>query len=175
MRRFFFVISVALVSLGDCLRGRAMAINATPLTPTETSRGTDNLQPDAAIAFKNAVVKKGSDDRHFAATNGQADIPYGVLLNDEVDSGEVGSPLNKTIAVFGLYPDSIPCVSDGSGAIAANDRIVASVASPGKVKKMPATSGQTYVVIGRARLAVAATDGDPVSLVHSVPREITNP
>jgi hypothetical protein len=151
-----------------------IAINATPLTPLETSRGTESMAADAAIALLNAVVKKGSDDRHFAATAAQADIPYGVLLNDMVGSDEAGV-IQKSIAVFGLYPESIPCVSDGSSAIAVTDRIVASAASAGKVKKMPSTSGQTYIVIGRPRFAVAATDGDPVSLQHCVPYAVTNP
>lgn len=151
-----------------------IAINATPLTPFETSRGTESLAPDAAIAILNAVVKSGSDDRHFAATAAQADIPRGVLLNDLVAADEVGV-IQKSVAVFGLYPESLPCVSDGSGTIAAGDRIVASAASAGKVKKLPTTTGQTYIVMGRSRFAVAATDGDPVSLIHQTPVPHTNP
>ncbi len=147
---------------------------ATPLTPMETSRGTESLAADAAIAILNAVAKKGSDDRHFAATNAQADIPYGVLLNDLVGTDEVGV-IQKSLAIFGLYPESLPCKSDGSGTIAVNDKIVASVASPGKVRKMTTTTGQTFLVIGRSRFAVAATADDPVSLIHNVPREFTNP
>lgn len=151
---------------------RPIAINAT-LTPIE-STGTESLSADAAIAFKNAVVKKGSDDRHLAATSAQADIPFGVLLNDEVAADEV-DVIKKNVALFGLWPETLPCVSDGSSAIAVTDRIVVSAASAGKVKKMPSTSGQTYIVIGRPRFAVAATDGDPVSLVHCVPYSVTNP
>lgn len=152
---------------------RKVAINAT-LTPLETSHGTESLDPDAAITFINAVVKKGSDDRHLAATNAQADIPYGVLLNDMVGSDEAGA-IKKVVAIFGLWSDSLPCVSDGSSAIAANDKIVASVASPGKVRKMPTTAAQTFLVIGRARFAVAATVDEPVSIVHNASRELTNP
>jgi hypothetical protein len=156
---------------------RPLAINATPLTPMETSHGTESLDADSgAIAIKNAVVKKGSDDRHFAVAAAQADIPYGVLLNDQVDSGEEGV-IKKSIAVFGLYPESLPCVSDGSGTIALTDRVVVSAAggaAAGKVKKLPATTG-TFHVIGRPRFAVAATDGDPVSLIHCTPYVVINP
>jgi hypothetical protein len=147
---------------------RPIAINATPLTPMETARGTESLDADSgAIAYKNAVVKKGSDDRHFVAAAAQADIPYGVLLNDQVDSGEEGV-IKKSIAIFGLYPESLPCVSDGSGTIAAGAQVVVSAAggaAAGKVKTLPAGAG-TYFIIGRSRFAVAATDGDPVSLIH---------
>lgn len=153
---------------------RNLAINVS-LTPLELSAlGIDSLDADAAIAFINAVVKKGSDDRHLAATSAQADIPYGVLLNDMVGSDEAGV-IKKNVAVFGLYAGSIPCVSDGSSTIAVTDRIVVSAAAAGKVKKMPSTSGQTYIVIGRPRFAVAAADGEPVSLVHCVPSVVTNP
>jgi len=169
MRRALFLLSLRCRAFLDLMGRRALAANATPLTPTEVDAlGIDNLQPDAAIAYKNALVKKGSDDRHFAATGAATDIPYGILLNDEVDAADVGSPLNKGIAVLGLYPGSIPCVSDGAAAILAGDLIVASVATAGNVKKLPATPG-AYYVIGRSRFAVAATASDPVSLEHCTP------
>jgi hypothetical protein len=176
LNRISFLITALFALAMSRIFGRGLALNATPLTPTEISAlGIDSLDADTgAIAFKNAVVKKGTDDRHFAATSAQADIPYGVILNDEVASGEEGV-VRKNVAVFGLYGGSIPCVTDGSSTIAVTDRIVVSAATAGKVKKMPSTSGQTYIVIGRPRFAVAATDGDPVSLVHCVPYAVTNP
>lgn len=145
----------------------AIAVNAV-LTPNETSRGTQTLAPDAAITFKNAVVKKGSDDRHFNVTSLQTDVPRGVLLNDEVGSDELGV-INKSIAVFGVYPETIPCVA--SAAIAADAEVVIDPANPGKVMTKPATVGQTYIVIGRSRFTVANA-GDPVSLIHCVPRVV---
>lgn len=170
LNRITFLIGLAFAALLDQILGRRLAINATPLTPTETSHGTESMDADAAIAFKNALVKKGSDDRHFAATAAQADVPFGILLNDEVNSDEAGT-VRKNIAVLGLWPDSLPCVSDGAGVIGAGDDIVASVASPGKVRKLPATPG-LYIVIGRSRFAVAATANDPVSLEHCTPRAV---
>lgn len=144
-----------------------IAINAV-MTPNETSRGTQTLAADAAIAFSNAVVKKGSDDRHFNVASLQADIPRGVLLNDQVNSDEIGV-ISKSIAIFGLYPESLPCVA--SGAIAADAEVVVDPANPGKVMTKPATAGQTYIVIGRSRFTVAAS-GDPVSLIHCAPRAV---
>lgn len=157
------------------LFARPIAINATPLTPTITSRGTESMAADATVTFLNAVVKKGSDDRHFGAvTTTQTDVPYGVLLNDKVDIGEAGV-IQKFVAIFGLYPESLDCVSDGTGTIAVNGEVVASATTAGQVRAKPTTSGQAYLVIGRSRFAVAATAGDPVSLVHCCPRAVTNP
>lgn len=174
LNRFCFLIGIAFAVLLDGLRGRKLAINAV-LTPNETSRGTESLDADATIAFSNAGVKKGSDDRHFALiSTTQSDVGYGILLNNQVDTGEVGT-VKKGIAIFGLWPESLPCVSDGTTTIAAGDRITHSATVAGQFRKMPTTSGQTYVNYGRARFAVAATAGDPISLVHHVPGTFTNP
>lgn len=156
--------------------GRQVAINVS-LTPLEVDHlGIDSLDADSgAIAFKNAAVKFGSDDRHFVINSTtQTDVAYGVVLNDQVDSGEEGV-IKKNVAVFGLYRGSMPCVSDGTTTIAAGDRITSSATVAGQFRKMPTTSGQTYVDYGRARRAVAATAGEPISLVHKVPATVTNP
>lgn len=176
LNRISFLIAFAFTCALDHVFGRALAINATPLTPTETSHGTESMDADSgAITYKNALVKKGSDDRHFVVVSTtQTDIPYGVLLNDEVVSGEEGT-VRKNIAVLGLWPDSLPMVSDGAATIGAGDRVIHSATTAGNVRKMPTTSGQIYVVIGRSRFAVAATAGDPVSVVHCVPYLFTNP
>src|SRR5688572_21122420 len=58
---------------------RPIAINAV-LTPIETSRGSVSLDATAAIAFKNAVVCHGADDRHFKVPTLVTDVPIGILL-----------------------------------------------------------------------------------------------
>ena len=85
-----------------------------------------------------------------------------------MDAGEPGA-VRKQVAIFGLYPETLPGVA--AGAIAANAEVVADLATPGYVKALPSAAG-TYVVFGRARFAVASA-GDPVSIIHAVPRVVT--
>ena len=100
--RLSFLLAAACATLGDRLHGRALAINDdATFTPFESSRGTESLDADVAVAFRNAVVKIGSDDRHFALPTGAADIPRGVLLKDEVPAEEVGV-VRKEGAIFGV-------------------------------------------------------------------------
>lgn len=157
--------------LSHWITKRPIAINVA-LTPLETSRGTESLDSDVAVTFKNALVTKtgATDDRHFKLCTLVTDIPYGILQNDEVASDEPGV-IKKSISLFGLYHESLPAVA--AAAIAANDRLVADLATPGRVKTIPATTG-TYLVIGRSRFAVAAA-GDPVSIIHNVAREVAVP
>ena len=169
--RLSFLLAVACATFGDRRQGRALAINDdATFTPFESSRGTESLDADVAIGFRNAVVKTGSDDRHFALVTGAGDIPRGVLLNDEVPAEEVGA-MRKQIAIFGVYKDTLPAVA--AGAISVNAEVVADLATPGRVKLLPTASG-TYVVFGRSRFNVVAA-GDPVSLVHCVPRVVVVP
>ncbi len=167
--RLSFLLAVACASLGNQLQGRALAINDddATFTPFESSRGTESLDADVAVSFRNAIVKIGSDDRHFALPTAAGDIPRGILLNDEVPAEEIGA-VRKQVAIFGVYRDTLPAVS--AGAIAVNAEVVADLATPGRVKALPTAAG-TYVVCGRSRFAVAAA-GDPVSLVHCVPRVV---
>ena len=85
-----------------------------------------------------------------------------------MDTGESGV-VRKQVAIFGLFPETLPGVA--SAAIAANTEVVADLATPGYVKALPAATG-TYVVFGRARFAVISA-GDPVSIIHEVPRVVT--
>ena len=166
--RLSFLLAVAGATLADRLQGRALAINDdATFTPFESSRGTESLDADVAVGFRNAVVKTGSDDRHFALPTGAADIPRGVLLNDEVPAEEVGV-VRKQVAIFGVYRDTLPAAA--SGAIAVNAEVVADLVTPGYVRALPTAAG-TYVVFGRSRFNVAAA-GDPVSIVHCVPRVV---
>ena len=168
--RLSFLLAVAAATLGDRLQGRALAVNDATLTPFESSRGTESLDADAnaVVGFRNAVVATGSDDRHFTLPASAAAIPRGVLLNDQVDPGEPGK-IRKAVAIFGLYPDTLPGVA--AGLIAVNAELVADLATPGRVRALPTAAG-TYVVFGRARFAVAAA-GDPVSIIHAVSRVVT--
>ncbi len=150
----------------DSVRGRALAINAA-MTPHETSRGTSSLDATAAIATKNYVVCRGADDRHCKVGTLVGDVPLGVLLNDEVAADEV-DVVKKHIALFGVYPETLPAVA--AAAIAVDAEVVIDLATPGRVKTLPVVGG-TYLVIGRNRFTVAAA-GDPVSLVHCVPRAV---
>ena len=167
--RLSFLLAVAAATLGDCLHGRALAINDDAvMTPFESSRGTESLDADVTVSFRNAVVKTGSDDRHFTLPAAATDIPRGILLNDQVDTGEPGT-IRKQVAIFGLFPETLPGVA--SGAIAANAEVIADLTTPGYVKALPTATG-TYVVFGRARFAVINA-GDPVSIIHTVPRIVT--
>ena len=168
--RFSFLLAVAAATLGDRIHGRALAFNDAVMTPFESSRGTESLDADTTVSFRNAVVVLGSDDRHFKLPAAAGDIPRGILLNDQVDAGEPGA-VRKQVAIFGLYPETLPGVA--SGAIAANTELVADLATPGNVKAVPTASG-TYVVFGRSRFAVANA-GDPVSIIHTVPRVVVVP
>jgi hypothetical protein len=163
--QFCFLIGVAFVAIADSLRGRQLAINAV-LTPMETELGTESLDATAAIAFKNALVTKtgAADDRHFKLCTLVTDVPYGILQNDEVGTDEV-DVVKKGIAIFGLWDDSLPGVA--AAAIAVNDLLVADLATPGRVKKLPTVAG-IYIVFGRSRFVVAAA-GDPVSIAHCTP------
>ncbi len=167
--RFSFLLAVAAATLGDRLQGRALAFNDDAvMTPFESSRGTESLDADGTVAFRNAVVTLGSDDRHFRLPAAAADIPRGVVLNDQVDPGEPGT-IRKQVAIFGLYPETLPGVA--AGAIPANAELVADLTTPGYVKALPTAAG-SYVVFGRARFAVASA-GDPVSIIHTLPRTVT--
>ena len=171
MKKIGFQFALLAAALSNGLRGRATAFNAV-MTPFETDhRGTDSMFPDTAvvIGFRNAVVKTTTDDRHFSATSGQADIPRGIILNDQVDVGEANT-VKKAVALFGVYPGTLPGVA--SAAIAANSELVADPANPGQVIQLPAAAG-TYIVFGRARFAVLNA-GDPVSIIHCLPRAVTH-
>lgn len=168
--RLSFLLAVAGATLGDRLQGRALATNDDDavFTPFESSRGTESLDANASVSFRNAVVKTlPGNDRSFTPVTAATDIPRGILLNDQVLESEVGS-VRKQVAIFGLYPDTLPAVA--AGPIAVNAEVVADLATPGGVRALPTAAG-TYVVFGRARFNVAAA-GDPVSVVHCVPRAV---
>jgi hypothetical protein len=169
IKRLFFLIGCVFARTADQLCGRSLAINVL-FTPQQTSHGTVSLDATAAIAFKNAIVTTGADDRHFKVPTLVGDIPIGILVNEEVDSGEV-DVVKKAIALFGLYPESLPAVA--AAAIAVNANVVQDLATPGRVKTQPVTTG-TYIVVGRSRFTVAAA-GDPVSIAHCVPYAIVVP
>jgi hypothetical protein len=169
IKRILFLIGVALGAASNALRGRALATNVV-FTPQQTSHGTVSLDATAAIATKNYVVCRGADDRHFKVGTLVTDVPLGVLQNDEVDAGEV-DVVKKAIALFGLYPESLPAVA--AAAILVDALLVIDLATPGRVKTIPATTG-TYLVIGRSRFAAAAA-GDPVSIAHCVPYAVVVP
>lgn len=169
IRYFFLTIGLLLASAGDALRGRSLATNAV-FTPQETSRGTESMDADVAVGFFNAVVVRGSDDRHFKLTVDGSEIPLGILQQDAVDSGEAGV-IKKSIALFGLYPESLPAVA--AAAIAVDAELVVDTATPGRVKTFPNTTG-TWYIIGRSRFTVANA-GDPVSIAHRVPIKVVVP
>lgn len=101
---------------------------------------------DAAIAFRYALVKIGSDARHVAAC-GVGDIPLGIA-HDSVEAAEEG----VTVAKFGLHDEG--AIGVASGAITAGEFLVPGAA--GTVRKLPAAAG-TYYIIGRATKDAADT------------------
>jgi hypothetical protein len=163
LQRLFFLIGCVFARTADQLCGRSLAINVV-FTPQETSHGTASLLPDVVVGFANAVVVRGSDDRHFKLTVDGSEVPLGILQRDSVDTGET-NVVAKGIALFGLYPESIPAVA--AAAIAVDAELVMDIATPGRVKALPTTPG-AYFVIGRSRFTVAAA-GDPVSIEHQTP------
>jgi hypothetical protein len=171
IKHLFFVVGVALAQFANSLRARALAINVV-FTSQETSHGTASLFADVAISFPNAVVVRGSDDRHFKLTVDASEIPLGILQRDSVDSGEAAnSAVPKGIALFGLYPESLPAVA--AAAIAVDAELVVDTGTPGRVKTYPGTTG-TWYIIGRSRFTVANA-GDPVSIAHKVPTKVVVP
>src|SRR4051794_40410791 len=136
IQRILFLIGAAFAAIGDSLRGRTLATNVV-FTPQQTSHGTVSLDATAVIATKNYVVCRGADDRHFKVGTLVTDVPLGVLLNDEVTSGEV-DVMPKSIALFGLYPESLPAVA--AAAIAVDAELVIDLATPGRVKALPVAS-----------------------------------
>jgi len=162
-KRITFLCALVFAAIADALRGRALATNVV-FTPQQTSHGTVSLDGTAAIATKNYVVVRGADDRHFKIPSAATDVPLGILLNDEIATDEV-DVVKKNIALFGLYPESLPAVAEA--AIAVDALLVQGVGTPGRVKTLPGTTG-TYFVIGRSRFTVANA-GDPVSIAHCLP------
>lgn len=169
-RRALFRIGMFFALIAHRLRGRALATNTFVATPQTTSHGTVSLDGTAAIATKNYVVCRGADDRHFKVGTLITDVPLGVLLNDEIETAEV-DVTKKSIALFGLYPEALPAVA--AAAIAVDAFLVIDLATPGRVKTLPAAAA-TYLVIGRSRFTVAAA-GDPVSIAHCVPYTVVVP
>ena len=163
IQRFFFLIGIAFAAIANSLRGRGLATNVV-FTPQQTSHGTVSLDATAAIAFKNAVVCRGADDRHFKLGTLVGDVPLGILMNDEVDSGEV-DVVKKTVGLFGVYPETLPFVH--AAACAVDALMVIDLATPGRMKALPGAPG-TYLVCGRNRFTSAAA-GDPGSLAHCLP------
>ena len=164
-----FRIGIFFAHFANRFRGRALATNVV-FTPQQTSHGTVSLDGTAAIATKNYVVVRGADDRHFKLGSAVTDVPLGILLNDEIATDEV-DVVKKNIALFGLWPESLPAVAEA--AIAVDALLVIDLATPGRVKTLPAAAG-TYLVIGRSRFTVAAA-GDPVSIAHCLPYAVVVP
>jgi hypothetical protein len=125
------------------------------------------LDGTAAIATKNYVVVRGADDRHFKLVSAVGDLPLGILLNDEIATDEV-DVVKKNIALFGLWPESLPAVAEA--AIDVDAWLTPGVGTLGRVKALPATPG-IYWVIGKSRFTVGAA-GDPVSIAHCVPFQV---
>ncbi len=171
MQKIRFHSALLFAAILDTLRGRAVATNAVMVPMEVNHRGTDNVWPDigVVIPFRNALVKFSTDDRHFAATSAQADVPRGIILNDQVDAGEANT-IKKAVALFGIYPGTLPGVA--SAPIAANTLLVADPTNPGQIIGLPAAAG-TYIVFGRARLNVVNA-GDPVSIIHTLPYSLTH-
>ena len=169
--RLSFLLAVACASLNDRSRGRALATNDDAVfAPNEAANGTESLDADAnaLVSFANAVVVIGSDDRHFTLPAAATDIPRGILVNDTVDAGEPGA-VRKNVAMFGVHRGTLLGVA--AAPLAVNAEVVADLTTPGRVRPLPTASG-TYVVFGRSRFAVVSA-GDPVSIIHCVPRVVT--
>jgi hypothetical protein len=165
-RRALFRIGIFFAHFANRSRGRSLATNVL-FTPQQTSHGTVSLDGTAAIATKNYVVCRGADDRHFKVGTLVTDVPLGVLLNDEIATDEV-DVVKKNIALFGLWPESLPAVA--AAAILVDARLVIDLATPGRVKTLPTVPG-IYIVIGRSRFAAAGA-GDPVSIAHCTPYSV---
>ena len=120
--------AVCALAMGSVF-GREVAINAT-LTPNETSHGSDTLAPDAAIAFKNAVVKKGSEGVLVATAGGAWTVPP---LPVEVVCGLGAGDAFGGALVHGLLsgwpPERMIAYANAAGAIVAS-RLLCADAMP---------------------------------------------
>ena len=123
------------------------------------------------VAFRNCrrharQRRSGTSSLPGAAT----DIPRGILLNDQVDNGEPGA-VRKQVAIFGLFPETLPGVA--SGAIAANAE---SRRGPDDARVREGSAdggGHVTSCSGRARFRRGRTRVIPVSIIHGVPRVVT--
>ena len=86
--------------------------------------------------------------------------------------------MSKHVAIFGLYPESLPFVA--SGAIAADAEVVPDPSNPGQFMQLPDGNlgstkvAGTYYPVGRNRFAIAAAQdptqpNDRGSLIHKTP------
>ena len=149
--RLSFLLAVACASLNDRLQGRALAIND---DDAASPRSNPRAAPKASTPTPR-VVRSATPSWSSAATTGTSrcpppptDIPRGILLNDTWTPAS-RARCARQVAIFGLYPDTLPGVA--AGAIAVNAELVADLATPGSVKALPTASG-TYVVFGRVAL-----------------------
>lgn len=159
MKKFFQVCGLliaAAVSAGDRLfRGpRYEFCNIAEGThPT----GCITKLADVALTRRHLLVKIGTDASHIAI-NTASDIALGVV-DDEAEAAE--DPVN--VQLLGQKEGTILMVA--SAAITAGAMVVS--AADGKIRTLPGTTGN-YYIIGRA-LEAAGADGDVIEVAHSFP------
>jgi hypothetical protein len=176
MRQFIRHLAFVIRHSRQRPRPRGLAVNSIA-TEFQSRNGSGSYIPDAAIANPDYGVKIGSSDRNIAVIANAADIPVGILLHDFVSSGDVGV-VQKKVALFGLYPETLPFVA--SGAIAAEAEVAPDPANPGQFMQLPDGSNGTakvpgsYYVVGRNRFNIAAAQdptqpNDRGNLIHKTP------
>lgn len=111
--------------------------------------GVLSRRADAATA-RYRLLKPGSDDDHVALA-GAGEVPL-YLATDEAAAAED----LISCQCLATSPGTVKLVTNGAGALAAGDLLVA--AASGKVAKKAAGAGNYYIV-GIAINATAATDG----------------
>lgn len=112
---------------------------------------------DVALTRRHLLVKIGTDASHIAI-NTASDIALGVV-DDEAEAAE--DPVN--VQLLGQKEGTILMVA--SAAITAGAMVVS--AADGKIRTLPGTTGN-YYIIGRA-LEAAGADGDVIEVAHSFP------
>ena len=140
--------------------GKRLALNQAP-----SVYGTQaaSLLVSTALTDRFSLVKY-VDSTHVNPTSGAADIPLGVLLDDTCPTAEIDT-LAKAVGLLGQHNGTLRATA--AAAIALDAQIVADVATPGRVKTLPAAAG-TYLVIGRANSAASAA-GDTIEFRHQMP------
>ena len=141
LNRFLFFVGAAFVAFVDALKGRALATNAVMTPNGNGGRHARRSRPMPRSTFVNALRHQDRNERsgvHRCHGQQLRSADRRRAARYSLDAADVTAGTVKNIALFGLYPESIPAVASAA-AITVGDRLVLDIATPGRVKTLPAT------------------------------------
>lgn len=118
--------------------------------------GRVSRRADGALSLRYQLVKVGSDGNHVT-TAGASDLAYGVLLDEASAAEDI-----VNVQCLGCSDTTVKVITNGAGAIAAGDLVVA--AASGKVAKLAVGAGNYYIV-GMALEAPTTADGEQFEIL----------